>query len=280
VLAPHGSLEPWALLKSSRKKALALSLFEGKNLREASCLHATSAAEIGDFRKFGLKGPIALIPNGVSGSWLQSTGEEERFREKFGIPKERRIAFFLSRITPKKGLPMLLDAWADHRDRLRDWCLVIAGSDEFSHLSALVAHVEAASLSDSVIFLGPLYGTDKRDAFAASDVFVLPSHGEGAPMAVLDALGAGVPVLTTQRTPWEDLCRHRCGWWVPDNAGPIGEALVDISLRSREDLVSWGSRGKDLVSLSYSWKLSADKCNHLYSWLLGLAERPQYVHTD
>jgi glycosyltransferase involved in cell wall biosynthesis len=267
-------------MKSPRRKALALSLFEGKNLREASCLHATSAAEMGDIRSFGLKGPIALIPNGISVDWLHSTGEAERFREKFGIPKERRIAFFLSRITPKKGLPMLLDAWADHRHRLRDWCLVIAGSDEFSHLSALVAHVKAASLSDSVIFLGPLYGTDKRDAFAASDVFVLPSHGEGAPMAVLDALGAGVPVLTTQRTPWEDLCKHRCGWWVPDTTGPIGDALVDMSQLSREDLVSWGSRGKDLVSASYSWESSAEKCHQLYLWLLRLAERPQCVQTD
>jgi glycosyltransferase involved in cell wall biosynthesis len=255
-------------------------MYEDKNLKETGCFHATSVAEIGDIRRFGLKGPVALIPNGVSADWLQSTGEEERFREKFCIPKGRRIALFLSRITPKKGLPMLLDAWADHRHRLRDWCLVIAGSDEFSHLSALVAHVKAASLSDSVIFLGPLYGTDKRDAFAASDVFVLPSHGEGAPMAVLDALGAGVPVLTTQRTPWEDLCKHRCGWWVPDTTGPIGDALVDMSQRSREDLVNWGSRGKDLVSASYSWESSADKCNHLYSWLLGLAEKPQYVHTD
>ena len=280
VLAPHGSLEPWALRKSSKKKALALSLFEGKNLRGAGCLHATSAAEIEDIRSFGLKGPIALIPNGVSEEWLQSTGEEERFREKFGIPKGRRIALFLSRITPKKGLPMLLDAWADHRHRLQDWCLVIAGPDEFSHLSTLVAHVKAASLSDSVIFLGPLYGADKRDAFAATDVFVLPSHGEGAPIVVLDALGAGVPVLTTQRTPWEDLNRQRCGWCVPDNSGSIGEALVDISLRSREDLVSWGSRGKDLVSASYSWKSSADKCHQLYRWLLRLAERPQCVQID
>jgi len=254
-------------------------MFESKNLRGASCLHATSAAEIGDIRSFGLKGAVALIPNGVSADWLQSTGDEERFREKFGIPEGKRIAFFLSRITPKKGLTMLLRAWADHRHRLRDWCLVIAGSNEFSHLSSLVAQVEAASLDDSIFFLSPLYGNEKRDAFAASDVFVLPSHGEGAPMAVLDALGAGVPVLTTQRTPWEDLCRHRCGWWVPDEAGAIGEALVDISLRSREELVSWGLRGKELVSVSYSWESSADKCHHLYNWLLGLAERPQCVHT-
>lgn len=280
MLAPHGMLEPWALRKSSSRKTLALHMFENKNLREAGCLHATSAAEIGDFRNFGLKGPVALIPNGVSTEWLESTGEADRFLEKFGVPKGRRVALFLSRITPKKGLPMLIEAWAAHRHRLQDWCLVIAGSDEFSHLTELVLQVEAASLDDSIIFLGPLYGSDKRDAFAASDVFVLPSHGEGAPMSVLDALGAGVPVLTTQKTPWEDLRLHRCGWWVTDEAGGIGEALMEISLRTREDLISWGARGKELVSINYSWESSADKCASVYKWLLRMGDRPLCICTS
>ena len=280
VLAFHGSLEPWALKKSSWRKAAALALFEGKNLKDASCLHATSIAEVGEIRDFGLKRPIALIHNGVSAEWLQSSGESDRFRDKFGMPKGKRIAFFLSRITPKKGLPILLEAWAQQRHRLKDWCLVIAGSDEFSHRSELISQVKSASLEDSVIFLGPLYNNDKRDAFAASEVFVLPSHGEGAPMAVLDSLGAGVPVLTTQRTPWEDLCRHRCGWWVDDTAGALAEALVDMSQQSPEDLANWGARGKTLVSRNYSWESSAEKCHQLYRWLLHMAEMPQCVQTD
>lgn len=280
MLAPHGSLDAWALRKSAGRKALALRMFESENLNRTSCLHATSVAEMEDMRRFGLKGAVAHISNGVSGDWLTSTGTAERFREKFGIPEERRIAFFLSRITPKKGLPLLIEAWAGKRKELEDWSLVIAGSDEFSHLGSLVAQVEAASLGQSVFFPGPLYGGDKRDAFAAAEVFVLPSHGEGSPMAVLDALGAGVPVLTTQRTPWEDLVRHGCGWWVPDEVGAIEDALIEISRHSREDLQSRGSRGKTLVSEDYSWESAADKCFQVYRWLLGLAERPCCVHVD
>ena len=280
VLAPHGSLEPWALRRSPVRKSLALRMFEGRNLREAGCLHATSIAEIGDIRNFGLKTPVALIPNGVSNDWLQSTGDSERFRKRFGVPQGMRIVFFLSRITPKKGLPTLVEAWATRRDRLREWCLVIAGTDECSHLSALAAQVEAASLGKSVMFLGPLYGAEKRDAFAACDVFALPSHSEGSPMAVLDALGAGVPVLTTQKTPWEDLHRHQCGWWVPDDAGGVGEALDDMCRRSPEELASWGARGRKLVSTSYSWDSAAARCASLYGWLLSPGPRPEFVFTN
>ena len=280
VLAPHGGLNPWGLNQSPIKRALRLRISEGKNLRETECLHATSAEEIKDFRNFGLKGPIALIPNGVSKDWLGSEGNAERFRREFSMPEGKRIMFFLSRITPQKGLPVLLEAWAAHRRVLQDWRLIIAGTDELSHRKALVNQVAALSLGDSVIFLGPLYGADKRDAFAASDAFVLPSHGEGSPMAILDALGAGVPVLTTHRAPWEDLERHRCGWWTPNDAGGIGEALVDISRRSHEELVSFGARGKALVSTNYSWESAADKCARLYRWLLKLDPIPDFVLTD
>lgn len=279
VLAPHGSLEGWALRKSPLRKALALRLFEGRNLREANCLHATANAEVDNIREVGLEGPVALIPNGVSRNWIESTGDGERFREKAGIRLGERIVLFLSRITPKKGLPLLIEAWATQRCRLRGWCLLIAGTDEFSHRSALIAQVEAASLTESVRFLPPLYGPDKRDAFEAAEVFALPSYSEGSPMAVLDALGAGVPVLTTRKTPWEDLVRHQCGWWVPAEADAIGEVLADIACRSPEELAASGARGRLLVSTKYSWESAARRCADVYSWLLGSGVRPECVLT-
>jgi glycosyltransferase involved in cell wall biosynthesis len=277
VLAPHGSLEPWAISKSAARKALALRWYEQQNLRETSCLHATSIAEIDDFRRYGLTAPIALIPNGVSDDWLQMAGEGDRFRERLGIARGRRLMLFLSRMTPKKGLPMLVSAWAAERGRLRDWSLIIAGIDEFSHREQLVSQVDSAGLTESILFTGPMYGMEKRDAFAASEVFVLPSHSEGSPMAVLDALGAGVPVLTTQKTPWQDLERHGCGWWVPDDEPNIAEALVKISQESAESLMANGTRGKSLVSREYSWKSAAEKCSSLYAWLLGSGSMPGFV---
>jgi glycosyltransferase involved in cell wall biosynthesis len=256
---------------------VALRWFEGRNLRETTCLHATSEAEIDDFRKFGLRGPIALIPNGVSDDWLASTGDADRFRTRLAISNDKRLMLFLSRITPKKGLPVLISAWAAQRERLQDWRLIIAGVDEFGHRDELIAQIEVAGIQDSILFMGPMFGSEKRDAFAAAEVFVLPSHSEGSPMAVLDALGAGIPVLTTQRTPWRELVLDDCGWWVPDDPDAIGDTLAQISQLSREDLILAGARGKDLVSRAHSWRAAAEKCSKLYDWLLGSGTKPEFV---
>ena len=65
IITPRGMLSPLSLKQSKIKKQLAMALFQKKDLENASCLHATSKDEVDYFRDFGLKNPIALIPNGV-----------------------------------------------------------------------------------------------------------------------------------------------------------------------------------------------------------------------
>ena len=122
VLAAHGELYPWARRQSRIKKWLAWQAYARRNLAATSCLHALSAAEAEAYREFGLQNPIAIIPNGVEEAWLVSTGCGGRFRERFGLPRDRRMFLFLSRVTPIKGLPLLLDAMAAQRHGSRTGC--------------------------------------------------------------------------------------------------------------------------------------------------------------
>src|ERR1039458_9046635 len=162
VVAPHGSLDAWALRRSRLKKRFAWMLYEGRNLGTAACLHATSQAEASTFRDFGLRNPVAVVRNGITEEWLVSTGDGSRFRLRHSIPEDRRLLFFLSRITPKKGLPLLLDALAGVRRELQDWLLIIAGVDEFGHEQQLKSQVDALGIAGAVRFIGPLYGQEKR----------------------------------------------------------------------------------------------------------------------
>ena len=280
IIAAHGSLDAWALRRSRLKKRLAWLLYEGRNMSMAACLHATSEVELNSFRDFGLRNPVAVIPNGVAEAWLNSAGDGSRFRFRHSIPEDRRLLFFLSRITPKKGLPLLLDALAGVRRQLPDWLLMIAGVDEFGHEQQLKSQVDALGIAGAVRFIGPLYGQEKRDAMAACDLLVLPSYSEGSPMIVLDALGAGVPVLTTHGAPWEDLLRYECGWWVEISAAALRDVLLDIARMSREELRAMGARGKDLVRSRYSWEAIARQTLLLYEWLLGRADSPDFVATE
>lgn len=280
IIAPHGAMESWALQRSQWKKKLALMFYEGENLRNASCLHALSKQEVIGFRAFGLRNPIAVIQNGISQSWLESKGDAEAFRHKFNIIQGKRIILYLSRIAPIKGLPLLIEAMAEISGELDDWILVLAGADECDHLREVHELVRKFHLEQHIVITGLLVNQAKRDAFAAADLFVLPTKREAAPVVVLEALGAGIPVLTTKGAPWDDLVSFQCGWWVEVNAGAIAEALKDALNHSQEQLLRMGQRGKELVASKYTWTKSAQMTIDLYEWLLGRRERPEFVMID
>ena len=280
VVAPHGSLEKWALSKSICKKQLALRFYERDNLYRADCLHATALSEVASFRDFGLKTPIALIPNGISRNLSRVEGNGNRFREMNRIPLEKRVLFFLSRISPKKGLPMLLRALAHLKQNQRNWILVIAGNDEFNHKKEVSTLAYELGLNESIRFLGPLYDQEKSAAFEAADVFVLPSHSEGAPIAVLEALDAAVPVITTKASHWEDLNTYKCGWWSEISRQGLIDALTKALELAPEELLQMGERGQKLVNNFYSWTELAKKSLLLYRWLLGKDDQPDFVMTD
>ncbi|MHB9024883.1 MAG: glycosyltransferase [Armatimonadota bacterium] len=280
IITPHGSLTPRALRRSVLRKRLSWWAYEARNFRAASCFHALSMTELTDIRDFGIRAPIAVIPNGISEEWLASTGVGARFREAFAIAADQRLLLFLSRITPIKGLPLFLRAMAACRQALRDWLLVLAGPDEFGHQRELQTLLEQLDIAHRVRFVGPLYGQMKRDAFAAAEVFVLPSHSEGAPMSVLEALGAGVPVLTTEAVSLPELHRDQCGWQVAATEPALRGGLTAVIAESPAALQAMGQRGKALVAGSYTWRIAAVRSLQCYRWLLDEEEQPECVFMD
>jgi|SRR5665647_265946 len=280
IIAPHGSLNQWALNRSRWRKKIAFTAYENENLRRASCLHATSEIEISDFRNFGLHNPIAYIENGIQEKYLTLQGNAKRFREQHNIATDKRILLFLSRISPKKGLKMLVEAIKSIQDDFTDWQLIIAGIDEFNHKKDVVSYVNEMNLKDKIKIIGPLFDQLKDDAFAAAELFILPSYSEGSPMVVLDSLAAGVPVITTKASTWSDLVEYDCGWWTDINTPAIAAALREAVNMSVDDLHHMGKQGKKLITSKYTWPQLANKTIRLYEWLLGYNDKPDFVVLD
>lgn len=280
VIAPHGSLHRWALNNNKWKKNLAKVFYENDNLHNASCLHATSENEVSDFRNYGLRNPIAIIPNGISEKWLLSSGNGDAFRKLYGISSDRRILLFLSRITPKKGLMLILQSIYSLKEKFSDWVFVIVGSDEFGHKAEIQSLIEKLDLNNNIVFTGPLFDHTKRDVYAAADVFVLPSHSEGAPIVILESLAAGIPVIATKASPWNDLAKYQCGWLTEIDKTALTEALEDAISKEPAELIQMGKRGKMLVASEYTWTKSAQMTIELYEWLLGKKCIPNFVITN
>src|SRR5262249_49220106 len=98
-----------------------------------------------------------------------------------------------------KACDSLLRAFAEAcRDR-PDIHLMMCGPDDEGWQEELVLHAETLGISDRVTWAGPLYGSEKWLALAAAELFILPSHCETFPVAILEALASRTPVLITNK---------------------------------------------------------------------------------
>jgi glycosyltransferase involved in cell wall biosynthesis len=277
IVHPHGMLEPWALRRSGWKKRMVGFLWERENLKRAACLRVTAQSELESVRRFGLKNPVALIPNGVDVDDFTSLPDPATADELFPALKGRRMLLFLSRLHPKKGLPMLLGAWSKLGAERKDWVLAIAGVDVGGHAGQLRQMIDELGLSSSVSFLGPLFGQDKLAAYARAEVFVLPSHSENFGVAIAEALAAGVPVITTKGTPWQGLEEYGCGWWVEPDEQSLEASLREALSLPPVELARMGARGRGWVARDFAWERIAEQMMEVCVWCLGGGSPPDCV---
>lgn len=255
IITPRGMLEPWIMDRNPWKKKLAMRLYQRKDLKKASLLHATAEMEAENIRRLGFTNPIAVIPNGIDLSNLPAP------KTIYG----RKKVVFLSRIHPKKGIELLLEAW--NQIQIADWTLEIAGDGEPDYIESIKKKIDSLALK-SVKLVGPKYGEEKWNFIKSADIFVLPTYSENFGIVVAEALAMGVPVITTQGTPWQELETFYCGWWIDLSLETLKEALTEAILINPKDLNSKGGIGIDLISKKYDIKAVALQISDEYRKLI------------
>lgn len=266
LLSPRGMLETWSLRQKWCKKQVAMIVFQRRILIGATAFVATADSEAESIRRLGLKQPIAIVPNGI----VLTDGRSDRHCES----NRPRVLLFLSRIHPKKGLPMLLTAWS--RTRPAGWVLRIAGPDEAGHEAEVRKRIAELGLKDCVTLVGPVEGEAKQSLLNDADVFILPTHSENFGVVVAEALNAGLPVITTTGAPWSDLERHGCGWWVEISVTAIAEAIREATSLSDAQRGEMGRLSRLYVA-RFSWGEVARQMKKVYEWSVGFCNKPDCV---
>lgn len=272
VIHPRGMLAPWAIKQRTSKKRLALWMYQQRDLQTVALFFATAEQEAKGLRSLGLRQPIAVIPNGVDVSPLAYGA-----LSKTDAEKQWRTALFLSRIHPKKGLLNLVDAWA--RIRPAGWRLCIAGPGQGSYAQEVLRRVNDAAMAGSVEYIGEVQGREKAAQYENADLFILPSYSENFGIVVAEALSHGVPVITTHGTPWHELPRRGCGWWIDSSVDALAETLRQATALSPDVLQAMGQKGREYAR-EFDWRNIAAQTAAVYRWLLGQGPRPGCVLMD
>ncbi|QRY58328.1 glycosyltransferase [Sphingobacterium siyangense] len=270
VISIRGMLEPWSLQQSKFKKKVAMLLYQNRDLNKASCLHATAHMEADSIRALGYKNPIAVIPNGINLS--------EYPLKKVEIVSQKKRVLFLSRIHVKKGIENLIAAWEklDISTRL-NWELEIAGNGESDYIDSLNNLIKSKSLDESIRIVGSKFGDEKIRAYHDAHLFVLPTYSENFGIVIAEALACGVPVVTTNGTPWEDIKDYNAGDWIEIGVDPLVTSLEKMMKKGDLELIQMGKNGRKLIEEKYSINSVADRFFELYSWILSKDKKPEFV---
>jgi len=274
IVRPLGTLNQWGM--ANRRpwlKQASFRLLESRVVKHAALMHYTSDAERMEAESLDVRTASVVIPNAVRDA--AGVVEPGAFRRRFGISDDRQVVLFLSRLDQKKGLDLLVRAFATLRTRVPKALLVLAGNGSPDFVARLRADAAAAGLTNAdVVWAGFLAGEDKVAALADADVFVLPSYSENFGIAVAEAMAAAVPVVVSDQVAIHtDVASSRAGLVVPCDAARLAEALERV-LSDGASAAVMGQRGAALVHRSYSTEAVTAKVIDAYHRVLDAAVQP------
>lgn len=274
LISAHGMLEPWAFKSKGWKKRLYWELLEKRHFTGSQCLRALTAAEGEQYRALGLRAPVAVIPNGIT---VPESVPAEPFYARYPELRGRKIVLFLGRLHPKKGIHMLCRSWAAICRELPDAHLVVAGPDFDGIQAALEAQVTQDGAGRRVTFTGMLRGEEKWGALGAATVFVLPSYSEGFSMAVLEALGVGLPVIVSKQCYFPEVAEYGCGWVIDAEPASLEKALRECVAQPEAARQRMASQARRMIGERFSWPVVGERAAAVLDWMLGGGSPPDCV---
>jgi glycosyltransferase involved in cell wall biosynthesis len=239
IIHPLGIYEPWALREKKFKKKIAWILFQKKLLLSADLIHCASIKEKNNINKLNKKIKTKYIPFGIDDNFI---------KKKLNMTIKKKVLFF-SRLTDSKGLSALIDAWVYIGSE--DWTLDIVGT---GNNTKYIRQVNKTNKNIKINFLRPVSKKkEKKFLFDKYDCLVLPTKNESFGLVILESMARGLPVLTTNTTPWINIQKKKAGWIINDSAVELKLVLYKIFCLKKEDFIR---KKKNSIKLASKFKWS------------------------
>ena len=249
---PRGLLQPWAFEFKPVRKQLYWQLIGRRILRDSAAVVALTEFEAARLRELNVNQRIEVIPNGAALESNDPRPTRAWLGDRYPALSGRRYVLFLGRIHEIKGIDVLLGAAAALVKRNAELAFVVAGPVEPTYEARWRELLAFYELEGKLILTGPVKGPEKVAWLEHATVFVLPSYSEGQPVAALEALQAGCPVVISRACHLPEVERAGAGLTIE----PTVDALVAsiealLNDESRRCLMS--KRARDLATNTFDW---------------------------
>jgi glycosyltransferase involved in cell wall biosynthesis len=251
VVQPHGSLDPH-LFRTNRLLKRAYLATAGRPLLSRAAAVIFTAEQERRLAAYPVARPSWVVPVGLDMTRFESLPPRGTFRRAYpavGGP----FLLFLGRLSPQKGLDLLLHSFRRILHMRGNLWLVLAGPDYRGYEAKLRRLAADLGIAHRVVFTGLVGHAVKLSAFVDAELFVLSSYAENFGGGITEALACGLPVvISDQVNIHQELAAAnaatvvRCT--VESVAGGIQGALGDPGLRRHMSV-----RGPELVRAHYTW---------------------------
>ncbi|SMF63213.1 Glycosyltransferase involved in cell wall bisynthesis [Tistlia consotensis] len=252
LLRPHGTLDPAVWPRRRWAKAPIELAFQNRDIEAAAALHYTSEDERLLARPYARGRPSLVVPLGLATGDYAELPAPGGFRAAHPGVGDRPILLFLGRLDAKKGLDLLVPAFARLVAGGADLQLVLAGPDRGARAGA-ERRVADLGLQGRVTFTGMLQGEAKRAALADAALFVLPSYRENFGLAVVEAMASGLAVVISDQVAiWREVEADRAGWICRTEVDSLSEALA-AALADPQLLAERGRQARASARARFDW---------------------------
>lgn len=258
LVYPRGLLDIWAL-KSKRLRKYVFRVSQGRLIAKlSSAFIALNDSESKSISKVYPEAKVFVIPNGCPKD--HNLIDEDGYFAKSEWPHKNYL-LFLGRISQKKGLEQTLRAF-DCADTRVSSLLVIAGPVDRSYQNEFNEMLK--KYENRIVVLPAVYGAQKKELFVNSRAFILTSKSEGMPMAALEAMSYGKPVILTTECNIPEVLKHNAGWVVDygdfDSTRSAIECCFDRdeeyevksknAIRISDEIFSWSNIAKKTIDVA------------------------------
>ncbi|MFZ1963572.1 MAG: glycosyltransferase [Roseiarcus sp.] len=246
----HGMLDPWFNTAYPIKtffKSIFWRLAEHKVLRDAKGVLFTCEEERRLARNCFTPYQAREFVVGYGTRDVSGDPDEQRaaFLAKAPATEGRRLILFLSRIHEKKGIDLLVKAFARHAGSHSEYDLVIAGPDQSGLQASLTELAQKLGVAQRIHWPGMLTGDAKWGAFRSAEFFALPSHQENFGIVVAEAMALSKPVLITNKVNiWREIEADGAGVVVNDDVEAIAAGLHKMCALSAAQLDAFGRKAR------------------------------------